>query len=86
MVEPLKVKVGEKAPIFCLLDKDENEVCLNDFIGKWVVFYFYPKDNTKGCTIEAIDNKATAHVCINRFCKFPTSEITTMLKFLEISN
>jgi len=55
LVEPLKVKVGEKAPIFCLLDKDENEVCLNDFIGKWVVLYFYPKDNTKGCTIEAID-------------------------------
>ncbi len=34
---------------------------------------------------EAIDNKATAHVCINRFCKFPTSEIATMLKFLEIN-
>ena len=55
LVEPLKVKVDDKSPKFCLLDKDENEVCLKDFIGKWVVLYFYPKDNTKGCTIEAID-------------------------------
>jgi len=55
MVQPLKVKVGEKAPEFCLLDKDENEVCLKDYLGKWIVLYFYPKDNTKGCTIEAID-------------------------------
>ena len=55
LVKPLKVKVGDKAPIFCLLNKDENKVCLKDLIGKWVVLYFYPKDNTKGCTIEAID-------------------------------
>ncbi len=55
LVKPLKVKVGDKAPIFCLFNKDENKVCLKDLIGKWVVLYFYPKDNTKGCTIEAID-------------------------------
>ncbi len=55
LTKPLKVKVGDKAPLFCLLDKDENEICLKNFIGKWVILYFYPKDNTKGCTIEAID-------------------------------
>ncbi len=51
----MELKVGDKAPDFCLPDKDGNEVCLKDFRGKWVVLYFYPKDNTSGCTKEAID-------------------------------
>lgn len=51
----LKIKNGDKAPEFCLPDKDENNICLKDYKGKWVVLYFYPKDNTSGCTIEAID-------------------------------
>ena len=40
-----------------LLPKEcgEKEICLNDFKGKWVVLYFYPKDNTPGCTREALD-------------------------------
>ncbi len=50
----MALKVGDKAPDFCLPDKDGNEVCLKDFRGKWVVLYFYPKDNTSGCTKEAI--------------------------------
>ncbi len=45
----------EKAKDFCLKDKDEKEVCLSSFKGKWIVLYFYPKDNTPGCTMEAID-------------------------------
>ncbi len=49
------IETGEKAPDFCLPDKDNNNVCLNDFRGKWVILYFYPKDNTKGCTLEAVD-------------------------------
>jgi len=49
------IQAGEKAPGFCLPDGDEREVCLDDFRGKWVVLYFYPKDNTKGCTLEAVD-------------------------------
>lgn len=55
LVDSFKLKVGDIAPEFCLLDKDENEVCLRNFHGKWIILYFYPKDNTKGCTIEAID-------------------------------
>jgi len=47
-------KIGEQAPDFCLPDKDGKETCLKDFEGKWVVFYFYPKDNTPGCTVEAV--------------------------------
>ena len=42
-----------KAPDFTLPDKDGNNVSLSDFIGKKVVLYFYPKDNTPGCTKQA---------------------------------
>ncbi len=45
----------EKAPHFCLPDKDNNRVGLKNFAGKWVVLYFYPRDGTKGCTQEALD-------------------------------
>ncbi len=47
------LKVGMKAPDFTLSDKDGNTVSLSDFIGKKVVLYFYPKDNTPGCTRQA---------------------------------
>ena len=47
------LKVGDKAPNFTLNDKDGNAVSLSDFLGKKVVLYFYPKDNTPGCTRQA---------------------------------
>ncbi len=47
------IEVGQKAPEFCLPNQDEVEICLKDLKGKWVVLYFYPKDNTPGCTTEA---------------------------------
>lgn len=47
------LEVGIKAPDFRLQDKDGNEVSLSDFAGKKVVLYFYPKDNTPGCTKQA---------------------------------
>jgi len=50
-----KIQTEKPAPEFCLPDKDKNSICLKDYRGKWVVLYFYPKDNTSGCTIEAID-------------------------------
>jgi peroxiredoxin Q/BCP len=50
-----ELRIGDPAPPFCLKDSEGNEVCLKDFEGKWVVLYFYPKDNTPGCTLEAID-------------------------------
>ncbi len=50
----MRITEGQKAPDFCLNDKDGNKVCLKDYRGKWVVLYFYPKDNTPGCTKESI--------------------------------
>lgn len=47
------LEVGTKAPDFTLLDKDGKDVSLSDFAGKRVVLYFYPRDNTPGCTRQA---------------------------------
>ena len=47
------LKIGDKAPNFTLQDKNGNSVSLSDFLGKKVVVYFYPKDNTPGCTRQA---------------------------------
>ena len=44
-----------KAPEFCLPNQDETEICLRDLAGKWIILYFYPKDNTPGCSTEACD-------------------------------
>ena len=48
------LEAGIKAPNFTLPDKDGNPISLSDFLGKKVVLYFYPKDNTPGCTREAV--------------------------------
>ncbi len=45
--------VGQKAPDFTLTDKDGKSVSLSEFLGKKVVLYFYPRDNTPGCTRQA---------------------------------
>ena len=47
------LEIGMKAPEFILPDKDGNIVSLSDFRGKKIVLYFYPKDNTPGCTRQA---------------------------------
>jgi peroxiredoxin Q/BCP len=49
------IEVGKPAKDFCLPNQDEVDICLRDLKGKWVVLYFYPKDNTPGCTTEACD-------------------------------
>lgn len=51
----MAIEIGKKAPAFSLPDQDEKKVTLKDLLGKWVVLYFYPKDNTPGCTIEGIE-------------------------------
>ncbi len=50
-----ELKEGDKAPQFTSTDQNGKKVSLSDFLGKKVVLYFYPKDNTPGCTAEACD-------------------------------
>jgi peroxiredoxin Q/BCP len=47
------LKVGDNAPDFTATDQNGKTICLNDFKGKKLVIYFYPKDNTPGCTVQA---------------------------------
>jgi peroxiredoxin Q/BCP len=49
------IEVGKKAPEFTLQDQDGRKVRMTDFGGSWVVLYFYPKDDTPGCTTEACE-------------------------------
>ena len=48
------IEIGKKAPLFTLPRDGGGKVSLKDFLGKWVVVYFYPKDLTSGCTTQAI--------------------------------
>lgn len=49
------IQIDQKAPDFCLPNQDDIEICLRDLKGKWIVLYFYPRDNTPGCTTEACE-------------------------------
>lgn len=49
------LEIGDTIPDFCLPNQDEEEICFRDIKGRWIVLYFYPKDNTPGCTTEACD-------------------------------
>lgn len=49
----IPLKEGDKAPFFKGLNQDNREISLDDYKGKKLVLYFYPKDNTSGCTAEA---------------------------------
>lgn len=51
---PGDIFINRPAPDFCLPDAYGKEVCLREYRGKWVVLYFYPRDNTPGCTLEAV--------------------------------
>jgi thioredoxin-dependent peroxiredoxin len=48
-----KLKTGSKAPTFSLADQEGKMHALKDYAGSWVLLYFYPKDDTPGCTVEA---------------------------------
>ena len=52
------ITVGEKAPAFALKNQDDRTVRLSQFAGQWVVLYFYPRDDTPGCTKEACEFSA----------------------------
>jgi peroxiredoxin Q/BCP len=58
MTDPVDPLSGKIAPLFCLPDAKGTEFCLEQFRGKWVVLYFYPRDNTPGCTLEVLQFNA----------------------------
>ena len=49
------IEIGKPAPAFTLKNENDEDVSLTDLSGQWVVLYFYPKDDTPGCTLEACD-------------------------------
>lgn len=80
------LEIGTRAPGFTLKDKDGKDVSLADFAGKKVVVYFYPRDNTPGCTRQAcayaahkadFDAKNTAVIGISR------DSVSSHVKFAE---
>lgn len=59
---------GDKAPVFQALNQDGQPISLTDFAGKRVILYFYPKDNTPGCTAEACNlNDNLSHLTAKGF-------------------
>ena len=52
------LELNSQAPAFCMPNQDDVEICSRDLKGKWIVLYFYPKDNTPGCTTQACDFSA----------------------------
>ena len=55
-----KIEVGKRAPAFTLVNEEGNKVSLQTLKGKWVVLFFYPRDNTPGCTTEACEFTAAS--------------------------
>ena len=49
------LNIGDSAPDFCLFNQDNSKISLSGYAGKWIILYFYPRDNTPGCTREACD-------------------------------
>ncbi|MFH0951436.1 MAG: thioredoxin-dependent thiol peroxidase [bacterium] len=49
----MTIAINQRAPDFCLLDQTGQQHCLRDCQGQWLLLYFYPKDDTPGCTVEA---------------------------------
>jgi len=55
----MALDILSKAPAFSALNQQNELLSLQDYIGKWIVLYFYPKDNTSGCTVQACDFRDT---------------------------
>ncbi len=62
----MEIKEGSKAPVFKGVDQNGNKISLADFKGKKVILYFYPKDDTPGCTAQACNLRDNYHDLINK--------------------
>ena len=61
----MSLKQGDKAPFFSLMNQHQELISLDDFVGKKIIVFFYPKDNTPGCTKEACDLRDNYDVFLN---------------------
>jgi peroxiredoxin Q/BCP len=84
-MEGKELTEGDNAPRFCLNDEQGKKVCSGDLLGKWSIVYFYPKDNTPGCTTEAVDFTCAVEDFVNEDARVvgisPDSE-QSHLKFI----
>lgn len=62
----MKFKIGDKAPAFTAVDQDGKTIKLEDFKGTNLILYFYPKDNTPGCTAESCDLRDNYEMWLNK--------------------
>lgn len=65
-IDMVILKKGDKAPVFSGVDQDGKNISLGSFSGKKVVLYFYPRDNTPGCTAEACNLRDNYSLLINK--------------------
>jgi peroxiredoxin Q/BCP len=85
----MQLKVGDKAPDFTVNDQDGNTVSLDNFKGKKIVIYFYPKDNTPGCTAESCnlrDNYTALQAAGYEVLGVSTDSEKSHQKFIEKQN
>ena len=82
------IEVGMKAPEFTLKNQDGEDISLSSFLGKKVVLYFYPKDNTSGCTQQACDFRDNFNRLSSRAIVVGVSpdNIKSHKKFIEKNN
>ncbi|MDK2806636.1 MAG: thioredoxin-dependent peroxiredoxin [Thermoanaerobacterium sp.] len=83
------IELEKEAPDFTLKSSDGNDVSLSDFKGKKVVLYFYPKDNTPGCTKEACQFRDNINTVKNKdavILGVSLDDIKSHKKFIEIFN
>ena len=83
------LKVGDKAPNFSLQDQNNITHTLSDYEGQWIVLYFYPKDDTPGCTTQACDFRdAVKRIIVSKAIVFGLSldSVTSHKLFAEKYN
>ena len=61
-----KLKAGDKAPMFEGVNQDGKKISLNDFKGKKLILYFYPKDDTPGCTAQSCNLSENYEMWLNK--------------------
>ena len=83
------IQLGQSAPDFTLVDQHNKQHTLSDYQGQWVVVYFYPKDDTPGCTTEACSFRdAINHIIAKRAVVFGISldDVESHQKFSKKNN